>query len=119
VRIFHEVGDPQLWSGQNWARCGSPPAKRHWLVDDEPAGLLALLFEPDGGVEILSFGLVPGKQGRGLGGSALTTAVDLAWTTFGEQVLRVWLHTNNFDHPDALPNYLKRGFVVVEKVVFP
>ena len=93
-----------MWSAQNWARCGSPPAKRHWLidVDDEPAGLLTLLFEPDGGVEILSFGLVPGKQGRGLGGSALTTAVDLAWTTFGEQVSRVWLHTNNFDHPNAL-----------------
>ena len=84
-----------------------------------PAGLLTLLFEPDGGVEILSFGLVPGKQGRGRGGSALTTAVDLAWTTFGEQVSRVWLHTNNFDHPNTLPNYLKRGFVVVEKVVFP
>jgi hypothetical protein len=31
----------------------------------------------------------------------------------------VWLHANNFDHPNALPNYLKRGFVVVEKVVFP
>jgi hypothetical protein len=24
----------------------------------------------------------------------------------------VWLHTNSFDHPSALPNYLKRGFEV-------
>jgi hypothetical protein len=71
------------------------------------------------GLRSFQFGLVPGKQGRGLGGSALTTAVDLAWTTFGEQESRVWLHTNNFDDPSALPNYLKRGFVVVEKVVFP
>jgi hypothetical protein len=46
-------------------------------------------------------------------------AVDLAWTSFGEQVSRVWLHTNNFDHPNALPDSLKRGFVVVEKVIFP
>jgi hypothetical protein len=27
--------------------------------------------------------------------------------------------SNNFDHPNALRNYLKRGFVVVEKVIFP
>jgi hypothetical protein len=45
VRIFHEVRDPHVWSAQSWARCGSPPAKRHWLID-EPAGLLTLLFDP-------------------------------------------------------------------------
>ena len=28
---------------------------------------------------------------------------------------RVWLHTNNFDHSSALPNYLKRGFTIVEE----
>ena len=32
---------------------------------------------------------------------------------------RVWLHTNNFDHSSALPNYLKRGFTIVEEVVLP
>ena len=39
VWIFHEVGDPHLWSAQSWPSCGSPPAMRHWLidVDDEPA----------------------------------------------------------------------------------
>jgi len=57
VRIFHEVRDLHLWSAQSWASCGSPPANRHWLidVDDEPAGLLTLLCEPDGDVEIVSF----------------------------------------------------------------
>ncbi len=120
-RIFHEVGDPHLWSAQNWVRYGSAPAKRHWLidVDEEAAGLLTLLAGTDGGVEIVSFGLVSSQQGRGLGGAALTKAIELAWTAFGEQVSRVWLHTNNFDHPRALPNYLKRGFVVTEKVVLP
>jgi hypothetical protein len=51
------------------------------------------------------------------GGPALTLAVDLAWTAFGGEVYRVWLHTNNFDHSSALPNYLKRGFTIVEEVV--
>jgi hypothetical protein len=27
------------------------------------------------------------------------------------------VHTNNFDHSSALPNYLKRGFTIVEEVV--
>ena len=119
VRIFHEVGEPHLWSAESWASYGSAPAMRHWLiyVGGEPAGLLTLRAEPDGEIEIVSFGLVPDRQGHGFGGPALTLAVDLAWTAFGGEVSRVWLHTNNFDHSSALPNYLKRGFTIVEEVV--
>jgi GNAT superfamily N-acetyltransferase len=118
ARVFHEVGDRHLWSAQSWGTRGSAAAIRHWLifVDEEPAGLLTLVANPAGEVEIESFGLVPDRQGYGFGGSALTQAVDLAWTAFGN-VSRVWLHTNNFDHPNALPNYLKRGFTVAEEVV--
>jgi hypothetical protein len=47
---------------------------------------------------------VPDRQGQGLGGAALTLAVDLAWTAYAGGATRVWLHTNNFDHPSALPN---------------
>jgi hypothetical protein len=32
VRIFHEVGDPHLWSAESWASYGSAPAMRHWLI---------------------------------------------------------------------------------------
>jgi GNAT superfamily N-acetyltransferase len=119
VRIFHEVGDRHLWSAESWASWGSPPAKRHWLidVDTEPAGLLTLLTNPTGDVEVVSFGLVPDRQGQGLGGAALTLAVDLAWTACAGGATRVWLHTNNFDHQSALPNYVKRGFTVVDKQV--
>jgi GNAT superfamily N-acetyltransferase len=89
VRIFHEVGDRHLWSAECWASWGSPPAKRHWLidVDTEPAGLLTLLTNPTGDVEVVSFGLVPDRQGQGLGGAALTLAVDLAWTACAEKPL--------------------------------
>ena len=90
VRIFHEVGDPHLWSAESWASYGSAPAMRHWLiyVGGEPAGLLTLRAEPDGEIEIVYFGLVPDRQGHGFGGPALTLAVDLAWTAFGGEVSR-------------------------------
>ena len=48
-------------------------------------------------------------HGRGLGGHFLTQAVQ---PRMGSRRHAVWLHTNTFDHPAALPNYLKRGFKV-------
>lgn len=118
VRMFREVGGPHLWSLEAWSTYGSAPAKRHWViqVDGEPAGLLTLLELPEGEAEVVTFGLIPDYQGQGLGGYALTLAVDLAWTTF-DGISRVWLHTNNFDHPSALPNYQKRGFVIADRTV--
>jgi GNAT superfamily N-acetyltransferase len=82
-----------------------------------PYGLLTLLPNPTGDVEVVTFGLVPDRQGQGLGGAALTLAVDLAWTACPGGATRVWLHANNFDHQSALPNYVKRGFTIVEKQV--
>jgi len=64
--------------------------------------------QPDGNVEITTFGLVPEFVGRGIGGYALTLAVRLAWRLPGAR--RVWLHTSSKDHPNALPNYRARGF---------
>ena len=118
-RLFREVGSPHLWSWESWSTDGAPPTKRNWLiqVDEEPAGLLTLLALPEGDVEMVTFGLLPRYQGRGLGGHAPTLATDLAWTTYGRPPSRVWLHTNNFDHPNALLNYLARGFVVVDRDV--
>ena len=82
-------------------------------------GLLTRRAEPHDEIEIVSFGLVPDRQGHGFGGPALTLAVGLAWTAFGREVSRVWLHTNNFDHSSALPNYVKRGFTIASLLVLP
>lgn len=115
-RLFSEVGGPHRWSLQRWNEGGPGADQRHWVieVDSEPAGLLTLLGTGDQ-VEIGTFGLVPARQGLGLGGFALTLAVRLAWTAYGDSG-RVWLHTSTFDHPRALSNYLARGFVEVERV---
>ena len=80
-----------------------------WL-GGAPAGYFELRSEPGGGIEIVYFGLLDPFTGRGLGGYMLTEAARIAWAA---GATRVWLHTNTLDHPAALPNYLKRGFLVI------
>lgn len=62
----------------------------------------------DDSVEVAYFGIVPAELGRGLGKHLLTCAVRVAWAL---GPTRVWLHTSTLDHPNALPNYVARGFV--------
>ena len=79
------------------------------LVDRESAGYFELDRHDDGSVEIAYFGLRPEFIGRGIGKAMLTRAADEAWALGAN---RVWLHTCTLDSPNALPNYLSRGFEV-------
>lgn len=115
IRDLHvRIGTPYRWPSasrgdEEWARWLAHPRRRYRLVEyrGEVAG--AADFEPQGDdVEITTFGLLPEFIGKGLGGYALTLVVADAWTLPG--VRRVWLHTSTLDHPNALPNYLRRGF---------
>ena len=65
----------------------------------------------DRSVEIAYVGLAPDAIGQGLGKHLLSCAVRDAWAL---QPGRVWLHTCTLDHPHALPNYEKRGFVAYQ-----
>jgi RimJ/RimL family protein N-acetyltransferase len=103
------------WSEREWRERQGVPQRRHWLIlaGDEPAGMLSLEAQPEGQVEILSFGLVPEFVGQGHGGAALTESVRLAWSMpplDTDRVRRVWLHTSSLDHPHARTNYERRGF---------
>ena len=62
----------------------------------------------DDSVEVAYFGIVAAEFGRGLGKHLLSCAVRDAWAL---DPSRVWLHTCTLDHPNALPNYVARGFV--------
>ncbi len=77
-------------------------------VAGAPAGYVELLADDDGSTEIAYFGVMPEFIGRGLGKHLLTFAVDCAWRN---GACRVWLHTCTLDAPQALPNYLARGFL--------
>ena len=61
----------------------------------------------DDSVEVAYFGIVPSEFGRGFGKHLLSNAVRDAWALSPK---RVWLHTCTLDHPNALPNYIARGF---------
>jgi pimeloyl-ACP methyl ester carboxylesterase/GNAT superfamily N-acetyltransferase len=115
--VVERIGAPHEWAAvsypeQKWRDWLADTRLRQWLVrcGGQVAGLVELGVEPGGEVEIATFGLVPEYVGRGFGGPALTLAVRLAWQQGEVPVRRVWLHTSSADHPNALPNYLKRGF---------
>jgi len=77
--------------------------------DEELVGYYELRSDDEGGVEIAYFGLLPQFVGRGLGGALLTNAIEEGWKMSPK---RVWVHTCNRDHPQALANYQARGLVV-------
>jgi GNAT superfamily N-acetyltransferase len=81
---------------------------------DETAGFLELDRCRPREPEIAYFGLLPGFIGRGLGGFLLNWAIHRAWR---EETERVWLHTCQYDHPQALSVYIKAGFSVYEERV--
>jgi GNAT superfamily N-acetyltransferase len=92
------------------ATIGDPVNELHVLhVDDTPAGFAELDRRQPDEIELVQFGLVPEFIGQGLGNWFLQWTVDKAW---GYQPRRFWLHTCTLDHPVALPNYLKAGFVL-------
>jgi GNAT superfamily N-acetyltransferase len=73
---------------------------------NEPLGLCE--FEHHGSdIELKNFGLVPAAQGRRLGPWLLGTALEREWS-LGPR--RIWLHTDDWDHPAALPLYERAGF---------
>jgi GNAT superfamily N-acetyltransferase len=117
IDLQARIGAPHGWgsavrTAEGWERWFAKcPDRVFWRFsyEDEPAGLLSCDLHPGDEVEIDAFGLVPEFVGRGLGGYALTLAVQQAWD-LAPGVTRVWLHTSSHDHPAALPNYLRRGF---------
>ena len=99
------------WSYQQWLEWVNRSALQTWVayISGTPAGYCELERPADGNVEIVSFGLLPSFVGKGLGGYFLTVTIERAWKLGAS---RVWLHTCTLDHPNALANYLARGFRV-------
>ncbi|GAA1691008.1 GNAT family N-acetyltransferase [Fodinicola feengrottensis] len=104
-----------MWTDEQWTAWFAEPRRRLWSVrvDGAPVGVAELEAQQGPAVEIASFGLVPEFVGRGIGGYALTLAIEQAWRfdpTGDGPANRVWLHTSTLDHPHALQNYQRRGF---------
>ncbi len=102
--------DRLAWSPQQWRDFAAADNLRTFVActGGSIAGYYELRREGDE-VQIASFGLTPEFIGHGYGGPLLDSAVQNAFVWAAS---RVWLHTCTDDHPNALNNYLKSGFVV-------
>ena len=107
--------DKRPWTDDQWKGYATAPELRRFAgyYDHVLAGYYELRRDTNGEVEIVYFGLLPEFISRGLGGALLTSAIEQAWGRGdGIEPTRVWVHTCNRDHPQALANYQARGMVV-------
>ena len=115
--LYETVGTPWLWYERRLlsdaalaAEIQKPTTEIFILhVSGVPAGYFELDAAPADETELRYFGLVPEFIGRGLGAFLLREAIDRAWS---RSIDRLWVHTRRFDHPRALGNYQRAGFVV-------
>ena len=114
-RDYHWSRRKKLSDAQLAALLNDPRLEVHVLMaDGVPAGFAELDRRTESEIELVQFGLMPEFIGQGLGKYFLQWTIDKAWSY---QPRRFWLHTCTKDHPAALPNYLKGGFVVYREEI--
>jgi GNAT superfamily N-acetyltransferase len=106
--------DRLVWTDDELDAYLSAPNVYIWLlsVAGQSAGYFELQHHANGAVEVMYFGLAPAFMGKGLGGWLLTRAAEEAFALGGQRVI---LNTCTLDAPQALPNYLARGFTIVRE----
>lgn len=106
--------DRLIWSEAELERYLGSPDVHIWTahLHGATAGYFELRQHHDRSVEVMYFGLAPAFIGRGIGGWLLTRA---AQEGFALGAPRIVLNTCTLDAPQALPNYLARGFTIVSE----
>jgi GNAT superfamily N-acetyltransferase len=80
----------------------------------EDHGILELDFRDAGICELHLFGVSAHVQGTGAARKLMNFAIAQAWS---HPITRLWLHTCTLDHPDALPFYIRSGFVPFKRQI--
>lgn len=114
--LYNAVGEPYRWLSRRkisdevlQSIIGGPQVEIHVLqIGGQSAGFAELDRRQPGEIELTQFGLTPEFIGQGLGRWFLQWTIDKAWSYAPK---RFWLHTCTLDHPAALHNYVKAGFV--------
>ena len=118
LKLYQNVGKPLRWDqrlkmprGDLERLLQSDRSQIFVLRDAEDRALGFCEFERNGssGVELKNFGLISSAHGNGLGTWLLLTALHHVWEL---NPRRVWLHTDEWDHPAALHVYGRAGFRV-------
>jgi GNAT superfamily N-acetyltransferase len=118
LALYRRVGEPVRWD----QRLQLPAAQLDALLSSEALRLYVLRsasgqaiglceFDRSGfpDIELKNFGIAPEMWGHGLGRWLLGVALRCEWES---EPSRIWLHTDNWDHPAALHLYEWAGFRV-------
>ena len=119
--LYDKVGAAYLWYERRAlddaalaALLRDPAISVHVAYEGStPAGFFELDRRHPTDIDLAYFGLMPDFVGKGLGRWFLRRAVDAAWA---EKPRLVSVNTNSFDHPRALANYRRAGFVPVRRL---
>ncbi len=120
--LYRRVGEEWLWmsrlampDAELEGILGSPDVEVYAVERDGRAeGLLELDFRIAREAEITFFGLASAIVGSGAGRWLMNRAIAAAWM---RPIERLWLHTCSLDSPDALPFYIRSGFVPYDRKV--
>jgi ribosomal protein S18 acetylase RimI-like enzyme len=114
--VFRAVGQDLMWFSRLLmsdeklrAILSNPKVDSNYLVvHGARAGLLELDATESDVCELAFFGLAPAVIGKGLGRALMDEGLRRAWS---KPISKLWVHTCTFDHPAALPFYIRSGFV--------
>jgi GNAT superfamily N-acetyltransferase len=119
--IYKEVGGPWDWAN----RLVIPESELQSVLNDSKNEIyycyyknqFAGYFEIDThshDFELVYFGLSPKFIGKGLGKQMIQSVIKIAQV---QNAPRLWLHTCEFDSPQALKFYLKSGFTIYDEKI--
>ena len=114
----HRWLDRLIWSEADWIRYLSDPKVETYTlkINNDLAGFFELIFHLDiQEIEIAYFGLLEEYHNKKLGGYLLSTAIKKSFEK--KNIKRVWVHTCDLDHKNALKNYLARGMKIYRKEI--
>lgn len=115
LTVYKNVGEKWGWSGrlilseEKLAKILNDPDNIVYFMyyENEICGFFELYKHSKDDIELIYMGLTPEFIGKGLGKKLLKYAIKTAWES---DIKRLWLHTCEFDHSNALEVYKKSGF---------
>ena len=113
--LYRQIGEDWLWfsravmSDERLADILTAPATEILALTQSgrDIGLVEIDLSGPDTAEIVTFGVIPEATGSGAARGLMDQVLS---SLFGRGMRRVWLHTCSFDHPAAVPFYLKCGF---------
>jgi GNAT superfamily N-acetyltransferase len=119
--IYRRIGTDLLWfmrlrmSEAQLADLLAEPGREFYAlrVNACDEGLIELKFVSDT-CDLAFFGVTPPLLGSGAGRVLMNRAIDLAWS---RPIQRFIVNTCTFDHPRALPFYMRTGFVPTRRQI--